>query len=173
MMFDWAKIIAHKNGPSLITFYEGPPDLLTLRDLYFPQLKLNPCVHCVSLQVSVSYVFCFSDSWSLCKLSDGQWLCQTFNIILEAPKNKKLFSRVWWKGLLSFAFIRFGQALIKSVWHSSVPLCFVQLCSKAVILEDSGLILVWHHPCALRRQVNCQMKKQLTLIKQIAWVKTK
>lgn len=101
-----------------------------------------------------------------------RWFCQTFNIILKARRLKVIFS-VWWKGPLYLALIRFVQSSIKSVWHSSAPLCIVRLCSKAVILEDNSLILVWYRPCALCRQVNYQMKKQLTLIIQIAWVKTK
>lgn len=118
----------------------------------------------------VCFASLFLAACASCQMVGG---CVRHLISYSRLPDKKLCSRVWWKGPLSLAFIRFGQALIKSVWHSSAPLCFVQLCSKAVILEDSSLILAWHRPCALRRQVNCQMKKQLTLIKQIAWVKTK
>lgn len=35
IMFDWAKVMAHKHAPSLMTFSEGPPDLLTLHDLLY------------------------------------------------------------------------------------------------------------------------------------------
>lgn len=134
----------------------------------FPFVKLTVFLFASARHVSV---FCFSVRRSSRRSSDGRWLCQTFNIILKTLRWKVIFPGVCWKGPLSPAFIRFGQASIKSVWHSSAPLCIVRLRSEAVMLEDGGLILARYRPCAaLCRQVNCQMKEWLTLIIQIAWV---
>lgn len=115
----------------------------------------DPCVQSVS-------EFCFSVCHSLCRTSDGQWFCQTFNIILKALGWKLIFSGVMKRPACLWLLSDQAGALIKSMWHSSAPLCIVQLRSEAGMLEDSGLNLVWRYPCAPCRQVNCQTNKLLT-----------
>lgn len=72
---------------------------------------------------------------------------------------EKSFCPVWWRDPLSVAFIRLSRALNWSMWHGWAPLCIVQLRLKAATQEDGGLILVLYHPCCLRRQVTCRVKK--------------
>lgn len=72
--------------------------------------------------------------------------------------HEKLFSLVCKNPPSSLAFIKFGQGSIESMWQSSAPLSIVQHCSKVVIFRDRRLILVWLHPRALCRLVNCKWK---------------
>lgn len=99
-------------------------------------------------------MFCFSVCWCLCRIPDVQWFCQTCNIIHKALRWKVIFSGWDEKAPLSLAFIRFRPGSIKSVWHSSAPLCIVQLRSVVVIPGSRRLILVRHRPCPRCRRVN-------------------
>lgn len=159
------------------TFDPLSPERLTLRSLlcfFFRQVQKcrldekkekrthDAGSHVCSVFVQSMSEFCFSVCHCSCRTSDGQWFCQTFNIILKALGWKLIFSAVMKRPACLRLLSDQAGALIKSVWHSSAPLCIVQPRSEAGMLEDSGLNLVWHYPCAPCRQVNCQTNKLLT-----------
>lgn len=85
--------------------------------------------------------------------------CVVGSISDSGRSYEKSFCPVWWRDPLSVAFIRLSRVLNWSMWRGWAPLCIVRLRLKAATQEDGGLILVLYHPCCLRRQVTCRVKK--------------